>query len=368
VPSVDAFSELPPLSFVPPTRQNDVRQRHQEVLSGRRQQLTVLEQVLSREGVVRDLETTMLRFEYGGRPAVMVFGRDVTDRRVAEDAARAAEQRFAAAFQVASTGMLLLNAEGAVLDANAAMRTAAGADPSQLVGRSSLELLHPEDRDTFRAWLQALGERTVNVVSGELRVVAVDGSQTWVFAALAPLPGEPATFIVHLMDITERRENEARLAHQALHDPLTGLPNRALLFDRLALAVRSVDRGSPGVAVLYLDLNNFKEINDTHGHAAGDRVLVEVAQRLVGALRPSDTVARLGGDEYAVVAELPEPAAHELAQRITQVLSSPVGEFVISASVGVAHTENVPPDVDALVRAADADMYRAKQRSRGPEG
>jgi diguanylate cyclase (GGDEF)-like protein len=138
-----------------------------------------------------------------------------------------------------------------------------------------------------------------------------------------------------------------------------------LLFDRLAQAVRTALRGGPGVTVLYLDLDNFKTINDTHGHAAGDRVLVEVADRLARVLRPMDTVARLGGDEFAIVAEgLPESAARDLAERVVDALSAPVGDLPISASVGLAHSARVPLDVDALLSAADAEMYRAKQRGR----
>jgi diguanylate cyclase (GGDEF)-like protein len=182
---------------------------------------------------------------------------------------------------------------------------------------------------------------------------------------MARLPGSPPTFVVHLVDVTERRETEARLAHQAMHDSLTGLPNRALLFDRLALAVRAAQRGGPGVTVLYLDLDNFKLINDTRGHAAGDRVLSEVADRLLAVLRPADTVARLGGDEFAVVAGgLPVEAARELAERIEDAISAPVDDIPIEASVGMAHSSAVPLDVDALLRAADAEMYRAKQRNR----
>ncbi len=118
-----------------------------------------------------------------------------------------------------------------------------------------------------------------------------DGRTTWVQLSLARLPDRPTTYIAHVLDISERRETEARLAHQALHDPLTGLPNRALLFDRLAQAVRSAARGGPGVTVLYLDLDDFKAINDTRGHAVGDRVLTAVADRLARVLPQADTVA-----------------------------------------------------------------------------
>jgi diguanylate cyclase (GGDEF)-like protein len=180
-----------------------------------------------------------------------------------------------------------------------------------------------------------------------------------------------ATVASQLGTVIERKRAQERLAHQALHDPLTRLPNRALLFDRLAQAVRAALRGGPGVTVLYLDLDNFKTINDTRGHAVGDRVLQVVADRLAGVLRPADTVARLGGDEFAVVAEgLPPDAAGELADRVADAISEPVplgpGEppLPIATSIGLAHSAYVQLDVDALLTAADAEMYRAKQRGR----
>jgi diguanylate cyclase (GGDEF)-like protein len=170
--------------------------------------------------------------------------------------------------------------------------------------------------------------------------------------------------VLHLMDITERRATEARLSYRALHDPLTGLPNRTLLKDRLEQAVRAVVRERGGVAVLYLDLDDFKVVNDTRGHAEGDRVLIEVARRLRSAVRPADTVARLGGDEYAVVAEgLPAPDALALADRVRDALRPPIGDLTVVASVGTAHSSAVGLDADALLHEADADMYRVKRRS-----
>jgi diguanylate cyclase (GGDEF)-like protein/PAS domain S-box-containing protein len=265
--------------------------------------------------------------------------------------------------------MLLLDEQGDVLDANAAAAGLAGVDREELIGRPSLRLLHPEDRALVRSWLRKLALDSAEAVTGERRIVRPDGSVAWVQSSMARLPGEPPTYVVHLVDVTERRETEARLAHQALHDPLTALPNRALLFDRLAQAVRAAVRGGDGVTVLYLDLDNFKTINDTYGHATGDRVLIEVAARLSRVLRPADTVARLGGDEFAIVAEgLPEDAARELAERVAAALSEPVEDVPIAASVGLAHSARVPLDVDALLSAADAEMYRAKQRGGSTSG
>lgn len=321
------------------------------------------------DGTPLPVVTTSTVAELDGAPVVVLVISAVPVSPAA--GAGLPDRRFAEAFHVASTGMLLLDDRGGILDANAAAGQLMGLAVPAAVGRSSLRLVHPEDRSLVRTWLAALQDGTSATVGGERRIVRPDGSTTWVQLSLARLPDQPTTYIAHVIDVTERRETEARLAHQALHDPLTGLPNRALLFDRLAQAVRSAGRGGPGVTVLYLDLDDFKAINDTLGHAVGDQVLTAVAERLARVLRPADTVARLGGDEFAVVAEgLPEDAAQELAQRVAHALSQPVAlgngasDLPVVVSVGVAHSSVVPLDVDVLMTAADADMYRAKQRNR----
>ena len=171
--------------------------------------------------------------------------------------------------------------------------------------------------------------------------------------------------VLHLMDITERRETEARLAHRALHDLLTACLDGTLLdLDRLEQAVRAVVRGKGGVAVLYLDLDDFKEVNDTYGHAAGDQVLIEVASRLRAAVRPADPRCpprrrRVRGRGRG----LPPPDALALAERrVREALRPPIGDLTVAASVGTAHSNDVGLEADALLHEADADMYRAKRR------
>jgi diguanylate cyclase (GGDEF)-like protein/PAS domain S-box-containing protein len=169
-------------------------------------------------------------------------------------------------------------------------------------------------------------------------------------------------------ELTARRHAEAELAHQATHDHLTGLPNRALLQDRLGQAVAHLDRGEGAVAVLLLDLDRFKVVNDSLGHAAGDRILIGVAARLLGAVRPGDTVARLGGDEFVVVCDdlHGELDAVGLADRVASAFADP---FVVenqvlnvSASIGIALARDESASPEALLRDADSVMYRAKAR------
>ena len=177
--------------------------------------------------------------------------------------------------------------------------------------------------------------------------------------------GEPDGGIAVLVDITERRELEAQLRHAAFHDPLTGLPNRALFDDRLGAAFDRVARGGGRLALLTLDLDGFKQVNDTLGHAVGDELLVAVAQRLRAELRDVDTVARLGGDEFVVLVEAePDGLAEDLAGRLTTVVSAPVttraGELVVGVSIGIARTGPMTSTPEQLLRRSDLAMYAAK--------
>jgi diguanylate cyclase (GGDEF)-like protein len=178
--------------------------------------------------------------------------------------------------------------------------------------------------------------------------------------------GEPLYWLGVQTDVTERKHMEEKLAYRALHDPLTGLPNRDLLLDRLGQALARAGRSGRKVAVLFMDLDNFKYVNDSLGHDAGDGLLVEVAERLRGSLRPADTVARLGGDEFVMLLEglKSEADAEEAVARVTEAINRPVylkdQEVFVTFSIGIAM--NTPDEAhhDDLLRRADVAMYRAK--------
>jgi len=176
--------------------------------------------------------------------------------------------------------------------------------------------------------------------------------------------------IFSVRDITRRKEAEAALEHQALHDALTDLPNRVLLHDRLQQAIRAADRNTTSVALLVMDLDRFKEVNDTFGHHTGDQLLEQLGQRLGSVLRASDTIARLGGDEFAVL--LPTAAldeAQQIADRLLQVLEQPFTlgglQLEIDASIGIALSPDHGHDADTLLRRADVAMYVAKRGNVG---
>jgi len=234
--------------------------------------------------------------------------------------------------------------------------------------------LHPDDRPALRHALDAhLAGRTPRLAI-ELRLRARDGSYRHMLTrgvVERDATGVPVRLAGTQTDVTAYRETEARLRHDALHDPLTGLPNRTLFLDRLALALRRAQREpGPACAVLFLDLDRFKLVNDSLGHAAGDRLLRAAAGRLARAVRPGDTVARLGGDEFVVLLEGAQGAreAAGVAERIQRALAAPLvvegRELRASASIGIAAAtaDATPEDV---VRDADLAMYRAKAEGPG---
>jgi diguanylate cyclase (GGDEF)-like protein/PAS domain S-box-containing protein len=237
-----------------------------------------------------------------------------------------------------------------------------------------LERIHPGERGVVRrAIADHLQGHTAHFES-EHRMRTRDGRYVWVLArglAVTGIEGKATRFAGSLTDISERKRVESQLQHDALHDALTGLPNRVLFLDRLEHALRRGAREeSRALAVLFLDLDRFKLVNDSLGHLTGDRLLVAFARRLEGVLRPGDSVARLGGDEFTILLEdLDSPEeAQQVADRILHALAEPVHidehDLYLSASIGIA----LPPrgaTAGEVIRDADAAMYRAKAEGKG---
>ncbi len=286
-----------------------------------------------------------------------------------------AEARFRGAFGDAPIGMALVGPEGGFLHVNNALCELVGYDQGDLLTKSFQDITHPDD-------LRADLEHACRVLAGEIRSYQMEkryvhrrGHAVWIQLNVSLMradDGTPRYFIAQMQDITERRALEVQLRDLAHHDPLTGLLNRAAFAERLdtSLALAGPDRVPVGV--LFVDLDGFKLVNDGHGHAAGDQVLVEVAGRLAACLRTTDAVARVGGDEFAVVLE-PLPGgtveAATLADRILAALAEPlrVGgqEAFVSASIGIAVAESGSAGADDLLRDADAAHYRAKANGKG---
>lgn len=292
----------------------------------------------------------------------VVTMQDVTERR-------AAEVRFQLAFEHAPIGMGLLDAHGRWLRVNPALTRLTGRTEQDLLALNLPALLHEEEELQAGRLASFLSGRTAEY-RDEMRLRHRTGEVVWVTLSAARIDGTDAPgayAIVQLEDVSERREAEAVLAARALHDPLTGMGNRVLLMERLRQALEDSDRR---VAVLFIDLDCFKTINDTHGHEVGDRVLVEIAQRIQSNLRSGDTAARLGGDEFIVLCTDVRSSADvcELVDRLQGRIREPIGangQYVsVSASVGVVVPEDRATSADGLLRQADLAMYRAKQLGR----
>jgi diguanylate cyclase (GGDEF)-like protein/PAS domain S-box-containing protein len=331
---------------------------------------------LRRDGTSFPIELALSR--WSAKDAVYFTGiiRDVSHRKRAEAALRESEVRFRNLVE-RSPEAIVLHSRGQVFYANPAAAALVGVrDSGELSGRPLLDFMHSDSRDEVRQRL-ALGRRSIRSDLTEYRIIHADGSvrDVEVTSAQVTYAGRLAVQ-THLRDVTDRKALERQLSHEAFHDTLTGLANRALFAERVERAItRSVRRGSRPAA-FFLDIDNFKVVNDALGHAAGDELLRECARRLISAVRDSDTCARLGGDEFAILVEdFGEPidetataarCAH-LAERLLAVMAEPLrigdAELVVGASVGIALArpgESVPD----LLRNADLAMYKAKARGK----
>jgi diguanylate cyclase (GGDEF)-like protein/PAS domain S-box-containing protein len=286
---------------------------------------------------------------------------------------REAEERFRRAFDDAAIGMALVSLEGRWLRVNHALAEITGYERTRLDGMSFAEITHPDDLEADLEALEQMIKGGRANFQTEKRYVHAQGHIVWVqlnVTVVRDRRGRPLHLISQMQDVTERKQAEAQLAHQALHDPLTGLANRLVLRDRLQVALNRLPHQRAAVAVLLVDLDRFKLVNDSLGHDAGDRVLVEAAARIGEQLRPTDTLARLGADEFAILCDdvSDEQAATVVADRVSEALSQPIAlggrEVFLTSSVGIRVTRDADADPDDVLREADAAMYRAKERGR----
>lgn len=275
----------------------------------------------------------------------------------------------AKAFDFLFDAVFVVDMNGKVLDWNLGAEKLYGWPRKEIVGQPVTLLYLPEDFPCFK---QDVMEAVLlqGHWAGEMRMRRKDGRRGYTESAVVPLQDSKGKIIGVVSinrDITARIEAERHLKYLAFHDPLTGVGNRELALERLKHAMLQVPRRRTHLALIFIDLDNFKQINDVFGHAAGDAVLREVAHRLRESLRAADTVARLGGDEFLLIAEdlSGRPEAQEAIDRIALALSRPHllngQDFNVEASIGLALYPDDAGDAETLLRCADEAMYRIKR-------
>ena len=331
-------------------------------------------EILTRSGERRMIRwnNSVLRSAAGEVIGSASIGEDITEQQRAHQDLIKAEARYRATFDEAAVGITHTSLDGRLLRVNLKYCEMLGYTEAELAGRAVDLVTHPDDRALVAA------QRTRLLYAGEAlpvekRNLRKDGSVIWVSVSAALVrdaDGAPDYLVAMVQDMTERRRAEAALQHQAYHDSLTGLPNRALFYDRLEQAVSYARRRDITVAALVVDLDRFKMVNDSLGHTVGDRLLQQVGQRLSTCVRSGDTVARIGGDEFGVLlADMARPqdaaiVGEKILEALAPAFDVEAHEVFLTASAGIAAFPCDGSDSVALIRNADAAMSRAKEHGR----
>ena len=329
------------------------------------------------EAVVKDGQGTeryvvrhISRFtDSDGQPAgVIGVLTDITDFKQVARALEASEGRFKALTESAMDIVTVLDADGIIRYQSPSVKHLLGHDPGKMIGSSQFDLVHRDDADAMRDAFQELLTRGQMERAIEFRVVNSAGEWRTLEAIGKNCLAIPAVrgIIVNTRDVTDRKNIQQRIQHLAFHDALTGLPNRSLMQDRVSQAIGRAERSTKRFAVMFIDIDNFKNINDTLGHDVGDELLRQVAVRLTDSVRTHDTIARQGGDEFIVLLDQLEghQGATRVAQKILDALRLPfdVGgaEQHVSGSIGIALYPDDGRDAPTLLRNADTAMFHGK--------
>jgi diguanylate cyclase (GGDEF)-like protein/PAS domain S-box-containing protein len=326
-----------------------------------------------KDGTRLPVEVYLRAFQSEGRQLLVAVARDITDRLKAEADLRKSEQRFRVAFNQAAVGLAHVAPDGDWLMANQKLCEIVGYTQEEILHLNYKDLTHPEDLLADLELGRRMFAREIHEAAREKRYLHKDGHYIWVnltSSLVRDENGEPRYYSTVVEDISRRKQIEGELLHMANHDVLTSLPNRTLLLDRLSQAIAFANRSGDQVAVLLIDLDRFKNINDSLGHDVGDKLITGIARKLLSQIREVDTLARLGGDEFVI---LLADVAHEdavamLAQQVLESLSQPMTiqghELYPAGSIGISLFPKDGIDSQTLIKNADTAMYRAKDAGR----
>jgi diguanylate cyclase (GGDEF)-like protein/PAS domain S-box-containing protein len=326
--------------------------------------------VVDGSGVERHIVKHLSRFTGPDGRAAGLIGvlTDITNFRQVTQALAATEGRFQALTESAMDIVTVLDRGAIIRYQSPSVRHLLGFEPKDMIGKSQFDMVHPDDRERLQAAFDELLdvggvgrpiEFRVRSLNGDLRILESIGKNCLDVPAVRGI-------IVNTRDVTERRAIQERIQHLAFHDALTGLPNRSLMQDRISQAIARAERGHYKFAVMFIDIDNFKNINDTLGHDAGDELLCEVARRLTEAVRARDTIARQGGDEFIVLLDQldGQQGATRVAQKILDALRAAFGlngvDQHVSGSVGIALYPEDGRDAATLLKNADTAMFHGK--------
>lgn len=318
------------------------------------------------------VEITIAPAGRGNDATFTAFVRDLSARKRAEHELEQREKRFRTIVEKSWSGVVLLDGDLRFSFTSSSTQHLIGYEEHELLGRSLFEFVHPRELENARSVFRGMVDQPNHETHGELRFRHRDGRWIWLEGFSQNLLHEPSVgaIVLNYRDVSQRKETEKQLEYRAHYDSLTGLPNRLLFRDRLVNSLAHALRNRVGVAVMYLDVDHFKLVNDGLGHSFGDLLLADVARRLQESLRASDTISRIGGDEFSVL--LPEVTNAEavagVARKILDALARPFRvdnhEIFVTASIGISCFPADGEDAETLLKCADAAMYRAKELGR----